>query len=133
MKRGITNRLYLQHSQGITDYHRIRGTSRRTRSRGFVRAGEIYGFPSDTVDTMIWQKTNTTYISGHRERGQSAASIRYGTFKQYLADQQQYAWLFRKTLFSIKFQDLVEAMDLTKGGEQCHGEYWKIPMNRNNG
>jgi hypothetical protein len=43
---------------------------------------------------MIWKKENFTYMSGHREREQSEASIRYGTFKQYLEAQQQYTWLF---------------------------------------
>jgi hypothetical protein len=57
---------------------------------------------------MIWQKANTTYISGHRECEQSVTSIWHGTFEQYLKAQQQYAWLLRHTLFSIKFQDLVE-------------------------
>jgi hypothetical protein len=37
-------------------------------------------------------------------------SIRYVTFKQYLEAQQQYAWLFRHTQCSIKFQDLVDAI-----------------------
>jgi hypothetical protein len=49
-------------------------------------------------------------MSGHREREQSVASIRYGTFEQYIEAQQQYAWLFRHTLCSIKFKDLVEAI-----------------------
>jgi hypothetical protein len=62
---------------------------------------------------MIWQKVNTTYISGQQEREQSVASIRYGTFKQYIAAQQQYIWVFRHTLCSVKFQDLVDAI---KGG-----------------
>jgi hypothetical protein len=66
--------------------------------------------PPDMVDTMIWRKANTTYMSSHREREHSSASIRYGTFDQYLEAQQQYAWLFRHTLFSIKIQDLVEAI-----------------------
>jgi hypothetical protein len=47
------DRLYFQHSQGTTEYHRIRGTSRRSRNRGFIPAGEIDEAPSDTVDTMI--------------------------------------------------------------------------------
>jgi hypothetical protein len=34
-----SDRLYLQHSQVTTEYHRTRGTSRRSRNRGFVRAG----------------------------------------------------------------------------------------------
>jgi hypothetical protein len=49
-------------------------------------------------------------MSGHREREHSSASIRYGTFDQYLEAQQQYAWLFHHTLCSIKFQDLVDAI-----------------------
>jgi hypothetical protein len=49
-------------------------------------------------------------MSGHREREQSSASIRYGTFNQYIEAHQQYTWLFRHTLFSIKFQDLVDAI-----------------------
>jgi hypothetical protein len=60
------------------------------------------------VDTIIWKKANTTYISGHRERENSVESIWYGTFEQYLEAQQQYAWLFRHTLYSIKFQDIVD-------------------------
>jgi hypothetical protein len=50
-------------------------------------------------------------MSGHQEREHSSASIRYGTFDQYLEDQQQYAWLFHHTLCSIKFQDLVDAIN----------------------
>jgi hypothetical protein len=83
--------LYFQHSQGTTEYHKIRGTSRRSRNRGFIPAGEIDEAPSDTVDTMIWRKANTTYMSGHREREHSSASIQYGTFDQYIEAQQQYA------------------------------------------
>jgi hypothetical protein len=49
-------------------------------------------------------------MSGHREREHPSASIRYGTFDQYLEAQQQYAWLFCHTLCSIKFQDLVDAI-----------------------
>jgi hypothetical protein len=49
-------------------------------------------------------------MSGHQEREHSSASILYGTFDQYLEAQQQYAWLFRHTLCSIKFQDLVDAI-----------------------
>jgi hypothetical protein len=49
-------------------------------------------------------------MSGHRERKQSSESFRYGTFEQYLEAQQQYAWLFRHNLCSIKFQDLVDAI-----------------------
>jgi hypothetical protein len=52
-------------------------------------------------------------MSGYREREQSVASVRYRTFEQYLEAQQQYACLFRHTLCSIKFQDLVDAI---KGG-----------------
>jgi hypothetical protein len=59
---------------------------------------------------MIWRKSNTTYMSGHRERDHSSAPIQYGTFDQYLEAQQQYAWLFFHTLCSIKFQDLVDAV-----------------------
>jgi hypothetical protein len=33
-------------------------------------------------------------MPGHQEREHSSASIRYGTFDQYLEAQQQYAWLF---------------------------------------
>jgi hypothetical protein len=51
-----SNRLYLQHSQRTTEYHRIRGTSRRSRNRGFIPAREIDEAPLDTVDTMIWKK-----------------------------------------------------------------------------
>jgi hypothetical protein len=56
------------------------------------------------------KKANTTYMTEHREREQSSASIQYGTFKQYVEAQQQYAWLFQHTLCSIKFQDLVDAI-----------------------
>jgi hypothetical protein len=49
-------------------------------------------------------------MSGHREREESVASIRYGTLKQYLEAQQQYACLFQHTLCSIKFQDLADAI-----------------------
>jgi hypothetical protein len=49
-------------------------------------------------------------MSGHREREQSSASIRHGTFEQYIEAQQQYTWLFLHTLCSIKFQDLVDAI-----------------------
>jgi hypothetical protein len=55
------------------------------------------------------KKANTTYMSGHREREHSPASIQHGTFDQYLEGQQQYAWLFCHTLCSIKFQDMVDA------------------------
>jgi hypothetical protein len=37
----LSDRLYFQHSQGTTEYHRIRGTSGRSRNRGFVQSGEI--------------------------------------------------------------------------------------------
>jgi hypothetical protein len=47
---------------------------------------------------------------GHREREQSSESIWYGTFDQYLEAQQKYVWLFRHTLCSTKFQDLVDAI-----------------------
>jgi hypothetical protein len=53
---------------------------------------------------MIWKK------SGQRDSEQSSASIWYGTFEQYIEAQQQYAWLFRHTLCSIKFQDMVDAI-----------------------
>jgi hypothetical protein len=33
-----SDRLYFQHSQGTTEYHRIRGISRRSRNRGFIPA-----------------------------------------------------------------------------------------------
>jgi hypothetical protein len=105
-----SDRLYFQHSQGTTEYHRILGTSRRSRNRGFIPAGEIDEAPSDTVDTMIWRKSNTTYMSGHRECEHSSTSIQYGTFDQYLEAQQHYAWLFHHTLCSIKFQDLVDTI-----------------------
>jgi hypothetical protein len=105
-----SDRLYFQHSRGTTEYHRIRGTSRRSRHREFIPAGEMDEAPSDTVEKMIWRKANTTYISGHREREHSSASIQYGTFDQYLEAQQHYAWLFYHTLCSIKFQDLVDAL-----------------------
>jgi hypothetical protein len=49
-------------------------------------------------------------MSGHQECEQSVASIQYGTFEQYLEAQQQYARLFRHSLCSIKFQDLVDAI-----------------------
>jgi hypothetical protein len=49
-------------------------------------------------------------MSGHREREQSSASIQYGTFDQYIEAQQQYAWLLRHTLCSIKFQAMVDAI-----------------------
>jgi hypothetical protein len=48
-----SDRLYFQHSQGTIEYHRIRGTSRRSINRVFIPAGEIDEAPSDTVDTMI--------------------------------------------------------------------------------
>jgi hypothetical protein len=60
---------------------------------------------------MIWRNTNTTYMSGQQEREHSSASIKYGTFDQYIEDQQQYAWIFRHILCSIKFQDLVDAIN----------------------
>jgi hypothetical protein len=78
--QALSNCLYFQHSQGATEYHRIRGTSGRSRNRGFFQAGEIDEALSNTAVTMIWKKANTTYMSGHREREQSVASIRYGTF-----------------------------------------------------
>jgi hypothetical protein len=56
------------------------------------------------------EKVNTTYMSGHREQEQSVVSIRYGTLEQYIEAQQQYAWLFRHNLCSIKFQDLADAI-----------------------
>jgi hypothetical protein len=33
-----------------------------------------------------------------------------GTFDQYLVAQQQYVWLFNHTLFSSKFQDLLDTI-----------------------
>jgi hypothetical protein len=36
-----SNRLYFQHSQGTTEYHRVRGTSRRSRNRGFVKTNNL--------------------------------------------------------------------------------------------
>jgi hypothetical protein len=104
------DRLYFQHSQGTTSYHRILGTSRHSRNRGFIPAGEIDEAFLETVDTMIGGKANTTYMSGYREREQSSASIRHDTFEHYLETQQHYAWLFRHTLCYIKFQDLVDAI-----------------------
>jgi hypothetical protein len=80
-----SNRLQFQHSQGTREYHSIRETTRRSRNRGFVQAGEINEPPSDTVDTIIWQKTNTNYMPGHREHEQSVA--------QYIKAQKQYALL----------------------------------------
>jgi hypothetical protein len=62
------------------------------------------------VDTMIWRRANTTYMPDHHEREHSSASIQYGTFDHYLEAQQQYTWLFRHTLCSIKFQDLADAI-----------------------
>jgi hypothetical protein len=59
---------------------------------------------------MIWRKANTNYMSGYRKREHSSASIRFGTFDLYLEAQQQYAWLFRHSLYSIKFQDLADAI-----------------------
>jgi hypothetical protein len=53
---------------------------------------------------MIWRKANTTYMSGHKERETSSASIRYGNFDQYLEAQHHH------TFCSIKFQDLVVAI-----------------------
>jgi hypothetical protein len=90
----MSDRLYFQHSQGTTEYHRIRGISGRSINRVFVQAGEIDEGPSDTADTMIWKKSNTTYMSGHQDHEQSVTSMRYGTFEQYLEAQQQYTWLF---------------------------------------
>jgi hypothetical protein len=52
----------------------------------------------------------TQCMSGHREHEHFSASIHYDTFDQYLEAQQQYAWIFHHTLFSIKFQDLVDAI-----------------------
>jgi hypothetical protein len=49
-------------------------------------------------------------MSGHREREKSVASIRHGTLEEYLEAQHQYVWLFRHTLCSIKFQDMVDAL-----------------------
>jgi hypothetical protein len=58
-----SDHFYFQHSQGTTEYHRIRGTSRRSRNRGFIPAGEIDEAPLDKVDTMIWRKSNIAYMS----------------------------------------------------------------------
>jgi hypothetical protein len=49
----LSKRLYFQNSQGTTEYHRIQGTSGRSRNRGFLQAKEIDEAPSDTADTMI--------------------------------------------------------------------------------
>jgi hypothetical protein len=66
-------------------------------------------------------------MSGHRDHEQSVASIQYGTFKQYLEAQQQYTWLFRHTLCSIKFQYLVdiikEGRDITIS-DGSHKKKW---------
>jgi hypothetical protein len=51
-----SDHLYFQHIQLTTEYHRIQGTSRRIRNRGFIPAGEINEVPLDTVDTLIWKK-----------------------------------------------------------------------------
>jgi hypothetical protein len=79
--------LYFQHSQGTTEYHRIRGTSRRSRNIGFIPGGEIDEAPSDTVITMIWRKANTTYMLVHQESEHSSASIWCGTLDQYIEAQ----------------------------------------------
>jgi hypothetical protein len=50
---------------------------------------------------MIWQKSNTTYTSGHREREKSVASIWYGTFKKYLEAQQQCMHGYFDTLYFL--------------------------------
>jgi hypothetical protein len=60
----LSDRLSFQHSQGPIEYHRIRGTSRRIINRGCIPASKIDESPSDTVDTMIWEKATTTYMSG---------------------------------------------------------------------
>jgi hypothetical protein len=75
-----------------------------------VQQGESMKPPSDKVDTMICRKANTTYMSGHRERQHSSASIGYGTFDQYIEAQQQYSLICYHTICSIKFQDLVDAI-----------------------
>jgi hypothetical protein len=106
----------------------IQGTSRHSRNRGFFRAGEINETFSDTVDTMIWQKANTTYMSGHQAREQSVASIQYRTFEQYLEALQQYAWLFRHNLCSINFQYVVEAIKEGKAiaiSDGSHRNRWE--------
>jgi hypothetical protein len=76
------------------------------------------------------EKSNTTYMPGHQERARSSASIRYGTFDQYLEAQQQYTWLFCHTLCSIKFQDLVDAIKEGRAIEISDGSHknkWGTP------
>jgi hypothetical protein len=51
----------------VKELHNITGSE---ESQGAVeiedlQAREIDEPPSDTVDTMIWKKANTTYMSGH--------------------------------------------------------------------
>jgi hypothetical protein len=62
-------------------------------------------------------------MSEHREREQSSASFRYGSFEHYLEAQQQYAWLFRHTLCSIKFQDMVDAIKEGRAIEISDGSH----------
>jgi hypothetical protein len=69
-----SDHMYFQHSQGTTEYHRIRRSS----------------------EELFKQEKST---------------IQYGTFEKHLEAQQQYAWLFRHPLCSIKFQDLVDAIE----------------------
>jgi hypothetical protein len=91
--------------QNITGYDEPQGA---VEIKDFFR--EIDEPPSDMADTMIRKEANTTYMSGHRKREQSGASIWYGTFEQYLEAQQQYTWLFQHILCSVKFQDLIDAI-----------------------
>jgi hypothetical protein len=97
----------------VKEPHNIKGFEEpqgAVETEDLFQQGKSMKPPSYTVDTMIWKKANTTYMPGHRDSEQSSASIRYGTFEQYIEAQQQYAWLFRHTLCSIKFQDLVDAI-----------------------
>jgi hypothetical protein len=78
-------------------------------------------------------------MAGHREREQSSASIRYGTFDQYLEAQQQDAWLFLHTLCSINFQDLVDAIEEGRAFTISYGSHknkwgtasWRIMADTN--
>jgi hypothetical protein len=105
-----TGRLCHQHTEGATEYWRIRGSSRQSRNRGLFWAGEVTQAPTDTTDTSIWCKHDTIYISENRTQISLQHPSQYGIFDQYLQSQHQYSWIFRHTSCYTSFPDPAKAI-----------------------
>jgi hypothetical protein len=122
--------LYFQHSQGTTEYHRIRGSSRRSINRGFIPAREIYEAPSGTVDIMKWKKQippicqDTESVNSHQHQFSMVLLISI-----LRVDNSMHGYFnIPSALSSFKIQSrkgglLQSVMDPTKtSAEQRHGE-----------